>query len=221
MELTPRLRLMNWLVSQGLTGLPENDLIRGFCERCRAEGLELSRGLVFIDTLHPIFEGRGFRWNDTEINESDSFEYGSTSAGDAAQNWRRSTFYHMLEHGQEELRIDLAESASFDFSMIAELAQKGHREFIAFVHRFGEGGTIGAAGSGAGARACDQIGSASGYCAYAGARLSRTRRLGAGVARTNLARGDRAHSFGVVVFRSARLDRHQREHVAGRDHSVP
>ena len=30
MELTPRLRLMNWLVRQGLTGLPENDLLRGF-----------------------------------------------------------------------------------------------------------------------------------------------------------------------------------------------
>src|SRR6185369_10322832 len=63
-ELTPRLRLMNWLVRQGLTGLPENDLIRGFCERCCAGGLHLSRGLVFIDTLHPVFEGRGFRWND-------------------------------------------------------------------------------------------------------------------------------------------------------------
>ena len=50
MELTPRLRLMNWLVRQGLTGLPGNDLIRGFCERCRAGGVELSRGLVFIDT---------------------------------------------------------------------------------------------------------------------------------------------------------------------------
>ena len=48
MELTPRLHLINWLVSQGLTGLPENDLIRGFCERCRAGGLDLSRGLVFI-----------------------------------------------------------------------------------------------------------------------------------------------------------------------------
>src|ERR1700735_4673799 len=81
MDLTPRLHLMNWLVSQGLTGLPENDLIRGFCERCRAQGLELSRGLVFIDTLHPIFEGRGFRWNDVETDESDSFEYGSHSEG--------------------------------------------------------------------------------------------------------------------------------------------
>src|SRR5260370_8282631 len=86
MELAPRLQLINWLVSQGLTGLPENDLVRGFCERCRASGLDLSRGLVFIDTLHPIFEGRGFRWNDTETNESDSFEYGSTRTGTAPQH---------------------------------------------------------------------------------------------------------------------------------------
>jgi adenylate cyclase len=143
MELAPRLQLINWLVSQGLTGLPENDLIRGFCERCRAGGLDLSRGLVFIDTLHPIFEGRGFRWNDTETNESDSFEYGSTREGDAAQNWRRSTFYHMLENGHNELRIDLADCAALDFSMIDDLAAKGHRHFVAFVHRFGETGTIG------------------------------------------------------------------------------
>ena len=143
MDLEPRLRLMNWLVSQGLTGLSENDLIRGFCERCRAEGLELSRGIVFIDTLHPIFEGRGFRWNDTETNESESFEYGSTSAGDAAQNWRRSVFYHMLEHGHQELRIDLAETASLGFSILPELAEKGHRDSLVFVHRFGESGSIG------------------------------------------------------------------------------
>jgi adenylate cyclase len=143
MELAPRLGMVNWLVSQGLTGLPENDLIRGFCERCRASGLELSRGLVFIDTLHPIFEGRGFRWNDTETNESDSFEYGPTGEGDAAKNWRRSTFFHMLKHGHDELRIDLADCASLDFSMVSELAEKGHRHFVAFVHRFGEAGTIG------------------------------------------------------------------------------
>src|ERR1700741_2889116 len=143
MELMPRLHLMNWLVGQGLTSLPENDLLRGFCERCRAAGLNLSRGIVFIDTLHPIFEGRGFRWNDTETNESDSFEYGPTGEGDAAKNWRRSTFFHMLENGHDEMRIDLADCASLDFSMIDELAAKGHRHLLAFVHRFGEAGTIG------------------------------------------------------------------------------
>src|SRR5258706_8081860 len=143
MELAPRLHLINWLVGQGLTGLAENDLVRGCGERCGASRLDLSRGLVFIDTLHPIFEGRGFRWNDTETNESDIFEYGSTSTGDAAQNWPRFTFFHMLENGQEEMRIDLADCASLDFSVIDELAAKGHRHFIAFVHRFGKAGTIG------------------------------------------------------------------------------
>jgi adenylate cyclase len=143
MELSPRLDLMNWLVSQGLTSLPENDLLRGFCERCRAGGVDLSRGLVFIDTLHPIFEGRGFRWNDSKTNQPESFEYGSTSEGQPAQNWRRTAFYHMLENGRDELTIDLADCASLDFSMIDELAADGHRHFLAFVHRFGEAGTIG------------------------------------------------------------------------------
>jgi adenylate cyclase len=143
MDLTSRLKLMNWLVSQGLTGLPEPDLIRGFCERCRASGLDISRASVFIDTLHPIFEGRGFRWNDTETNESDMFEYGSTNEGEAAQNWRRSIFYHMLESGIEEFKVDFADCASLDFSLIDELAAKGHRHFVAFVHSFGEAGTLG------------------------------------------------------------------------------
>ena len=143
MELTTRLGLMNWLTSQGLTGLPENDLVRGFCERCCAAGLDLSRSLIFIDTLHPIFEGRGFRWSDIETNEADRFEYGPTDKGDAAQNWRRSVFFHMLERGHDEMLIDLADHPSLDFSMLPDLAEKGHRHFLAFVHRFGETGALG------------------------------------------------------------------------------
>jgi adenylate cyclase len=143
MELAPRLNLTNWLVNQGLTGAAGNELLRGFCERCRAEGLELSRGLAFIDTLHPIFEGRGFRWNDIETDEADIFEYGSSNEGDAAQNWRRSTHYHMLEHGMDEMLIDLSESGSAGFFQVRDLRASGHRHFLAFVHRFSAAGTIG------------------------------------------------------------------------------
>ncbi|MBR1126054.1 adenylate/guanylate cyclase domain-containing protein [Bradyrhizobium lablabi] len=143
MELTPRLRLMNWLVRQGLEGLPENELVRGFCERCCAEGVPISRGLVVIDTLHPSFEGRGFRWNDKQSNESDAFEYGSSAVGEAAQNWRRSTFFHMLENGLEELLIDLSDLDGYDFPMANEMAAKGHKHLLTFVHRFGEAGTMG------------------------------------------------------------------------------
>ena len=143
MELASRLKLMNWLMRQGLTGAASNDLLRGFCERCRAEGLELSRGLAFIDTLHPIFEGRGYRWNDIEIDEADVFEYGSTGEGEAAQNWRRSTHYHMIQHGLEEMLIDLSECDRLDYTQVRDLWAKGHKHFIAFVHLFGEAGTIG------------------------------------------------------------------------------
>ena len=244
MDLAPRLKLMNWLVSQGLTGLAENDLMRGFCERCRAEGLDLSRGLVFIDTLHPIFEGRGFRWNDTETNESDSFEYGSTGEGDAAQNWRRTTFYHMLENGHDELRIDLADCASLDFAIDRRACRKrppsfrglrapvrrgrnhrpdGLRLFLlgdAAGRRLWRAGPVGAARSGAGAGARDQIRRPGRHRANAGPGLSRPRRVRAGAARADLARRDRAHQRGAVVFRSARLDRDQRKHRARRDHPV-
>jgi adenylate cyclase len=143
MDTLSRLELTNWLVGQSLTGLPENDILRGFCERCRAAGVDVSRGLTFIDTLHPIFEGRGFRWTDRPSNESDTFEYGSTNEGEAAQNWRRSAFHHMLEKGHDELLIDLTDCAHLDFSMIHNLAEEGHRHFLSFVHRFGDAGTLG------------------------------------------------------------------------------
>src|SRR5271168_283122 len=128
MEPTTRLEMTNWLASQGLTGLSENDLIRGFCERCCAAGLDLSRSLIFIDTIHPIFEGRGFRWNDSKTNEADSFEYGPTGDGDDA--WRRSIFYHMLEQGHDELLLDLADPAVLKFSRIPELVESGHRHLL-------------------------------------------------------------------------------------------
>jgi adenylate cyclase len=143
MELSSRLDLMNWLVGQGLTGLPEPDLIRGFSERCRAGGLPLSRVIAFIDTLHPIYEGRGFVWNDKPTNEGDAFEYKSTADGDAAKNWRRSAWHHMLENGHDELKIDLGDGTALNFSMIGDLVDKGHRHLLAFIHRFGDAGTLG------------------------------------------------------------------------------
>lgn len=140
MELASRIEIMNWLTGAGLSGVAETDLVREFCERCRASGLELSRGLVFIDTLHPIFEGMGFRWNDIETNESNTFEYGSTREGEAQQNWHGSPFYFMLQNGHSELCIDCEDQR---FRLIANLANDGHRHFAVFVNPFGRDGTIG------------------------------------------------------------------------------
>ena len=78
-------------------------------------GLDLSRGLVFIDTLHPVHEGSLFRWG-WGPNESPLVEYGRTDADalaamgaspaemEAAGRWRLSPFYTMLQTGDALLR---------------------------------------------------------------------------------------------------------------------
>jgi hypothetical protein len=54
--------LSAWLTQVGLDGTSEPEIVFGFCERCVAAGLPLARGLVAIDTLDPVHEGRVFRW---------------------------------------------------------------------------------------------------------------------------------------------------------------
>src|SRR4051812_39231759 len=90
-----------WLTQAGLSGTAEPDIINGFCERCVAAGLPVSRTHVFIDTLHPVHEGRLFRWGHN-ANESAQLEYGRTNPAalaaadatteqiDAAQRWKLS-----------------------------------------------------------------------------------------------------------------------------------
>ena len=54
--------LSAWLAQAGLAGMSETDIVSGFCDRCVAAGLPLARALMIIDTLHPVHEGRLFRW---------------------------------------------------------------------------------------------------------------------------------------------------------------
>ena len=91
--------LRDWVIAQGLAGAEEADLLAGFCSRAKKAGLGVSRGLVLLDTLHPSFEGRAYRWRDVSSNLPNVVEYGRTSEGDAAASWRRSPFYAALQQG--------------------------------------------------------------------------------------------------------------------------
>src|SRR5229473_7955342 len=71
--------LSAWLTQAGLAGTPETEIVSGFCDRCVAAGLPLARTHVFIDTLHPVHEGRLFRWGHGPT-ESPLLEYGRTTA---------------------------------------------------------------------------------------------------------------------------------------------
>jgi adenylate cyclase len=146
--------LSAWLTQAGLAGAPETDIVSGFCDRCVAAGLPLARGQVFIDTLHPVHEGRLFRWGHDPA-ESPLLDYGRTSQDglaasgfdprdvESAERWRSSPFYRMLQTGDSLLRRRLNTATDDDFSVLTDWRAVGLTDYVAIITRFAAEGVIG------------------------------------------------------------------------------
>jgi adenylate cyclase len=140
-----------WLTQAGLAGMAETDIVNGFSERCVAGGLPIARAHVFIDTLHPVHEGRLFRWGHA-ANELALQEYGRTgpvqgggTAEDAlaADRWQKSPFYRMLQTGESLLRRRVTSETETEFAAIAEIRAFGMTDYVAIINRFAAEGVIG------------------------------------------------------------------------------
>ncbi len=97
-------RVVDWTVERGLAGDSEITLLHGFCDLCAEAGLEISRGIAIIDTLHPVYEGRVFYWSRDERLDRLVSEYEPTTGGQDKSNWLSSPFYHLLQSGEDEMR---------------------------------------------------------------------------------------------------------------------
>ena len=142
MDETQRSTIARWVTEAGLAGQSEIAMLGGFCERASAAGIPLARALVVIDTLHPIHEGRVFRWR-RDGNGATQTEYGRTNEGPAAEAWRRSPFYRMLETGATLLRRRVTAESAAEFSSLADMLADGLTDYVAIVNRFAAGGIIG------------------------------------------------------------------------------
>jgi adenylate cyclase len=131
-----------WLMQAGLKGAPEADLLAGFCERCRASGLPIERAAAVMDTLHPIYERRAFRWDASRAVERVA-EFSFSAPGSVPDNWRRSAFHYLKTSERGEVRRRLHRGEPDDFYLLGELKAAGFTDFIAMAHRFGAEGTIG------------------------------------------------------------------------------
>ncbi len=148
-----------WLTQAGLTGEPETAILDGFCERCVEAGVPIARALVLIDTLHPVYEGRLVRWG-YDASEAPLLDYGRTSPLDvfsgaradaatraeqaqAAERWRRSPFYRMLQTGDGLLRLRLTEASDTEFSLVADFRAAGMSDYVAIINRFAKEGALG------------------------------------------------------------------------------
>jgi adenylate cyclase len=143
-----------WLTEAGLAGAPETEIVARFCDHCVAAGIPLGRAHVFIDTLHPVHEGRLFRWG-YGPEEPPMHEYGRTSFegldatgavsldAQATDVWRRSPFYSMLQSGDSLVRRRLAPDATDEFSLLPEWQSAGVTDYVAILTRFAPEGVIG------------------------------------------------------------------------------
>jgi adenylate cyclase len=146
--------LSAWLTQAGLAGTSETEIVSGFCDRCVAAGLPLGRTQVFIDTLHPVHEGRLFRWGH-DPTESPVVEYGRTGPDalaasgsnpqnvEAVERWRSSPFYKMLQTGDSLLRRRLNAATKDEFSLLPDLLAAGMTDYVAIITRFAAEGVIG------------------------------------------------------------------------------
>jgi adenylate cyclase len=125
--------LSAWITEAGLAGQSEAAILAGFCEREVARGLPLARALVLIDTLHPIYEGRAFRWTRAQ-KETTLTEYGRSD--DDLSRWQRSPFYRLEESGESLLRRHLTAETEPEFSIFADLRADGMTDYVAIANRF-------------------------------------------------------------------------------------
>lgn len=132
-----------WLDMQGLSGTSETELMNGFCQRCLDAGIRLERANAFVDTLHPIYEGRVFLWRREGQVERAIIEYGSSQEGESASNWQTSTFYSMLNAGDDEMRVQLGREKDLGFPHLLTLKGEGCTDYLALINRFSSEGTIG------------------------------------------------------------------------------
>jgi adenylate cyclase len=136
-------RIARWATQAGLAGAAEPDLLRDFCDLLVDAGIPLARVNMAIDTLHPVYEGRVFRWRRDQTDVAPVSEYGRTNEGEAATHWLRSPYYHLSQTGGEMLRRKVGADHTADFPVLEDLKREGQTDYVAMIHRFAADGVIG------------------------------------------------------------------------------
>ena len=70
-------------------------------------------------------------------------EYGRTAEGEAAERWRTSPLYRLLNSGESLLRLRVSAEAEAEFPSFAEFREAKFTDYVAIINRFAEDGAIG------------------------------------------------------------------------------
>ena len=129
-------RITDWLIEQGLLRTSVDTIVRGFCERLTAIGLPLWRGYVSLQVLHPTIGGVGASWRPGQGLKTELYIYRPNPSDD----YLRSPFRHMLEHGIMSMRLRLETAEHVEFPLIERFRQEGATDYLAQIVGFGVDG---------------------------------------------------------------------------------
>jgi adenylate cyclase len=142
MHQPPLLALARWINEQTLAGTPAGEILGGTCERLLAHGVPLLRGQYGADTLHPLVGGKVFRWMRDKGVETSSYEREQVTT--LMASWLQSPYHHLLETGTSLYRFRYPPpDGVYPFPILGELAELGLTDYVACMHRLGEGAKIG------------------------------------------------------------------------------
>lgn len=144
MSLTPSpVGLADWLHRAALAGDPLEKLLGGYCRELMSAGFDLARCAIGVDTLHPTLEGYFLVWR-PESPDVNLVEYTRDQSASEVDFWLASPFHHLATTGKTMLRRRVAVSdGPAEFPIIADLAADGVSDYVAFLHGFGAGTTVG------------------------------------------------------------------------------
>ena len=124
--------IYDWLAEAGLSNTPLKDLLQGFCERLNQQGIDLSRGLIAMASLHPAIRARSLTWSRGEGTHEAHFPHGESSLA-----WRQGPLAMMIRTGTGHMRRRLADPlAEDDYDLFRELKEQGLTDWLALTHMF-------------------------------------------------------------------------------------
>ena len=128
-------QVADWLMSMALVETTVEELCEGCFLRLHAAGIPLIRAHVAFRTLHPLYDAIGITWSPMGALQVDSF----TPRDTAAEDWRRSPAYHMIETRTPFLRRRLTgPEALIDFAVLQDYRDRGATDYLVYLVIFDE-----------------------------------------------------------------------------------
>lgn len=136
-----------WAVSEGLRGVPADQLFDGFCRRLVIAGVPLWRGFTAMETLHPQWGGYSYTWR-RDLNAIEPGHFARSLY--QGPSWFDSPFAYLVSQADppaqtgrpwQHLRRRLCGAAAqLDFPVLEELAAAGATDYFAEIVQFGADG---------------------------------------------------------------------------------